>query len=88
MAGFVIAVIAGVLPLILGMSGLSRPRVVVGIGGLLAVVCVFALAARRTDSNEVPLWFVAGLVILLYVIWCGGLWLGVRVRRMRQATPG
>jgi hypothetical protein len=27
-------------------------------------------------------------VVLLYAIWCGGLWLGVRFRRMRHATPG
>ena len=88
MAGFVIAVSAAVLPFALGISGLGRPRAVVGIGGVLAVGWVFALAAKRTDSSDVPLWFVAGLVILLYAIWCGGLWLGVRVRRMRQATPG
>jgi hypothetical protein len=88
MAGFVIAVVACFLPFVLGMSGLGRPRAVVGIGGLLAVGWVFALAAKRTDSNEVPLWFVGGLVILLYAIWCGGLWLGVRLRRIRQATPG
>ena len=88
MAGFVIALVACLLPFALGMSGLGRPRAVLVIGGLLAVGWVFALAAKRTDSNEVPLWFVAGLVILLYGIWCGGLWLGVRLRRMRQATPG
>jgi uncharacterized membrane protein len=88
MAGFVIAVVAGVLPFVLGMSGLGRPRVVVGVGGMLAVICLFALAARRTDSDVVPLWFVGGLVILLYTIWCGGLWLGVRLRRVRRATPG
>jgi hypothetical protein len=28
------------------------------------------------------------MVVLLYAIWCGGLWLGVRFRRMRRATPG
>jgi hypothetical protein len=88
MAGFVIAVVAGLLPFALGMSGLGRPRVVVGVGGMLAVGCVFALAAKRTDSNDVPLWFVGGLVMLLYAIWCGGLWLGVRLRRIRHATPG
>ena len=83
-----IAALAGMLPFLFGISGLARPRVVVGVGGMLAVGCVFALAANRTDSNEVPLWFVGGLVILLYAIWCGGLWLGVRVRRMRRASPG
>jgi hypothetical protein len=55
---------------------------------MLAVGWVFALAAKRSDANEVPLWFVGGLVILLYAIWCGGLWLGVRIRRIRHATPG
>jgi hypothetical protein len=87
-AGFVIAVVGGVLPFALGLSGLGRPRAVVGIGGIVAVGWVFALAAKRTGSNQVPLWFVGGLVMLLYAIWCGGLWLGVRLRRMRQATPG
>jgi hypothetical protein len=88
MAGFVIAVVAGVLPFVLGMLGLGRPRVVAGVGGVLAVGWVLSLAARRTDSNEVPLWFIGGLVLLLYAIWCGGLWLGVRLRRIRGATPG
>ena len=88
MAGFVIAGVAGLLPFALGMSGLGRPRVVVGVGGMLAIGWVFALAAKRSDATEVPLWFVGGLVILLYAIWCGGLWLGVRIRRIRRATPG
>jgi hypothetical protein len=88
MAGFVIAGVAGLLPFVLGMSGLGRPRVVVGVGGMLAIGWVFALLAKRTEANEVPLWFVGGLVILLYAIWCGGLWLGVRIRRIRHATPG
>ena len=88
MAGFVIAGVAGLLPFALGMSGLGRPRVVIGVGGMLAIGWVFALAAKRSDATEVPLWFVGGLVILLYAIWCGGLWLGVRIRRIRRATPG
>jgi hypothetical protein len=88
MAGFVIAILAAILPLLLGMFGLGRPRVVVGIGGVLAVGWVFSLAAKRTEPSDVPLWFVCGLVLLLYAIWCGGLWLGVRLRRMRGATPG
>jgi hypothetical protein len=88
MAGFVIAGVAGLLPFALGMSGLGRPRVVVGVGGMLAVGWVFALAAKRSETTQVPLWFVGGLVILLYAIWCGGLWLGVRIRRIRRATPG
>jgi hypothetical protein len=88
MAGFVIAGVAGLLPFALGMSGLGRPRMVVGVGGMLAVGWVFALAAKRSETTQVPLWFVGGLVILLYAIWCGGLWLGVRIRRIRRATPG
>jgi hypothetical protein len=87
-AGFVIAAVAGLLPFALGISGLGRPRVVVGVGGMLAIGWVFALAAKRSDAIAVPLWFVGGLVMLLYAIWCGGLWLGVRIRRIRHATPG
>jgi len=89
MAGFVIAVVAGVLPFVIGTFGLGRPRVVLGIGGVIAFGWVIALAAQRPPTpRPVPLWFVVGLVALLYAIWCCGLWLGVRYRRMRQATPG
>jgi hypothetical protein len=35
-----------------------------------------------------PFWFGAGLVALLYVIWCGGFLLGARLRRMRRGSPG
>jgi hypothetical protein len=89
MAGFLIAIVACLLPFAFGALGLGRPRVVIGIGGVLAFGWVISLAAKRpTDANEVPLWFVAGLVLLLYAIWCGGLWLGLRLRRIRRATPG
>ena len=88
MAGFIIAVVACTLPFVLGMLGLGRPRVVIGVGGVLAVGCLFSLAAKRPDSDAVPLWFVCGLVLLLYGIWCGGLLLGLRLRRLRRATPG
>jgi hypothetical protein len=93
MAGFVIAVVAGVIPLAFGMSGLGRPRVILLVGGLLGVgwiaTTAAAEAAHPPDYPETPpLWFFAGLVVLLYAIWCGGLWLGVRLRRMRHATPG
>src|SRR3954451_5676178 len=99
MAGFVIAVVAGLLPLVIGMLGLGRARVGVGIGGGAGVVVVIggvrgfgglvaAAAQREPSAEEPPLWFFAGLVMLLYAIWCGGLWLGVRLRRMRRATPG
>jgi hypothetical protein len=89
-AGFLIAVIASLLSFALGALGLGRPRAVLGVGGLLAGGWVISLAAKRpADTNDVlPLWFVTGLVLLLYGIWCGGLWLGVRLRRIRRATPG
>jgi hypothetical protein len=89
MAGYVIATIACVLPFALGASGLGRPRVVVGVGGLLAAAWLIAGASQGAPTrDQVPLWFFAGLVVLLYAIWCGGLWLGVRLRRIRRATPG
>jgi hypothetical protein len=89
MAGFLIAVIAAGLPFALGMFGLGRPRAVILVGGVIAFACVAALAAQRPPTPEpIPLWFVAGLIGLLYAIWCGGLWLGVRFRRVRRATPG
>jgi cytochrome c oxidase assembly factor CtaG len=92
MAGYLIAVVAFALPFLLGLTGLGRPRVTLGVGGVLAVGWVISLASsRQTDANGngiVPLWFLAGLVALLFAIWCGGLWLGMRLRRMRHATPG
>jgi hypothetical protein len=91
-AGYLIAVVAFFLPFAFGAVGLGRPRIVLSVGGALAVVWVVSLAANRTtDANGddfIPLWFLAGLVVLLYAIWCGGLWLGLRLRRMRRATPG
>jgi hypothetical protein len=89
MAGFLIAVVAGALPFVLGTFGLGRARVVLVVGGIVAFGWVIALAADKpTEPRAVPLWFVAGLVALLYAIWCGGLWLGLRFRRIRRATPG
>jgi hypothetical protein len=88
MAGFVIAVLAALLPFGLGALGLGRVRVMI-VGGALGFAWLVALAAKRSsDTNEVPFWYVGGMVILLYAIWCGGLWLGAHFRRMRQATPG
>ena len=58
--GYLIAGIAFALPLFFGVTGLGRPRFVVGTGGVLAA---------------------ASVAVLLYVIWCGGLWLGLRLRR-------
>ena len=92
MAGFLIAVVAFALPFALASIGVGRPRVVLGVGGLLAVGWVISLAENRaTDAKGnafIPLWFLAGLVILLYAIWCGGLWLGLRLRRIRRAPRG
>jgi hypothetical protein len=88
MAGFVIAVVACLLPFALGVLGLGRARIMI-VGGVLAFAWIVALGARRTsETNEVPLWYVGGMVVLLYAIWCGGLWLGARLRRIRRATPG
>jgi hypothetical protein len=86
MAGFAIAVTACLLPFVLGALGLGRTRVVV-IGGVLGFVWIASMAISRART-EPPLWFGIGLVLLLYAIWCGGLWLGARLRRIRRATPG
>jgi hypothetical protein len=88
MAGFLIASITGLLPFVVGRFRLGRPWVVVAVGSVLAFGWLVALAAKPGGANEVPLWYVSGMVILLYAIWCGGLWLGLRLRRMRQARPG
>ena len=88
MAGFLIAVVACALPFALGAVGLPRTRVAVT-GGVLAFAWIVAMAASHgTAAEEPPLWLGIGLILLLYGIWCGGLWLGVRVRRIRRATPG
>jgi hypothetical protein len=87
-AGFVIAVVAALLPFVLGALGLGRIRIMV-IGGALALAWLVALASKpASDTNAVPFWYLGGMVILLYGIWCGGLWLGAHFRRIRQATPG
>jgi hypothetical protein len=89
MAGFLIASIAGLLPFVLGRFRLGRPHIVATVGAVLALGWLIALASKPPSATtEVPLWYVAGLVVLLYAIWCGGLWLGVRLRRIRRATPG
>ncbi len=92
MAGFLIAIVAFALPFGFGALGVGRPRVVLSVGGVLAVGWVISLAANRaTDTNGeafIPLWFLGGLVCLLYAIWCGGLWLGLRLRRIRRAAAG
>ena len=92
MAGYLIGVVAFALPFALGFAGIGRSNIVLGVGGVLAVCWVISLAENRATDTKgnafIPLWFLAGLVVLLYAIWCGGLWLGLRLRRMRRATPG
>jgi hypothetical protein len=88
MAGYVIAVVAFALPFVFGLTRIARPRLVLGVGAVLAFGWLVSLAAVRAQDVEagnpsLPLWFLAGLVVLLYLIWCGGLWLGIRVRRVR-----
>jgi hypothetical protein len=87
MAGYLIAVIAFALPLSVGAAGLARPRVVLGLGGLMACGWAVALVTGRAEDGQghhiVPVWFLASLVAILYVLWCGGLWLGLRLRRAR-----
>ena len=89
MAGYAIAALSFALPLALGATGLGRPRVVLTAGGALAFACIVALVAGRAENASgqklVPLWFLAGLVVLLYLLWCGGLWLGLRLRRTRAS---
>jgi hypothetical protein len=88
MAGYLIAAGAFVLPYLLAATGLGRPRTVLVAGAVLALASVASLAATRVVEEHghglVPVWFLAGLVALLYVIWCGGLVLGVRLRRARS----
>jgi hypothetical protein len=87
MAGFVIAFLTAVLPFVLGALGLGRTRMLV-IGGVLALAWVASMASADRVGEEPPLWYGIGLVLLLYGIWCGGLWLGVWLRRIRRAAPG
>jgi len=85
--GYLIAVIAFALAFAFGVTGLGRPRLVIGVGAALSIGWVISLAADRESDMHgnpfVPLWFLGGLVLLLYGIWCGGLWLGLRLRRSR-----
>jgi hypothetical protein len=86
-AGYLIAVIAFALPLVVGATGLGRPRVVIGLGFVVACGWSISLVAGRAEDGQghhiVPVWFLASLVAILYVLWCGGLWVGVRLRNAR-----
>jgi hypothetical protein len=82
--GYVIAVVTFALAFTFGTIRFVRPKLVLGVGAALAVGWTAALAAGT--SEVIPLWYVAGLVLLLYGIWCGGLWLGLRFRRMRAGV--
>jgi hypothetical protein len=88
MAGYLIASTAFAVAFLLGATGLGRPRIVLAVGGVLALGWLAALAAREAQDarahEALPVWLLAGLVGLLYVIWCGGLWLGLRLRRVRS----
>jgi hypothetical protein len=87
--GYLIAVIAFALPLSFGATGVGRPRVVVGLGAVVACGWAIALVTGRAHDGQghhlVPIWFLAGLVAILYGLWCGGLWLGMRLRKARAA---
>jgi hypothetical protein len=90
--GYVIAVVTFALAFGFGTIRFVRPKLVLGVGAILAAGWAIALAAGTGEDPAgnavIPLWYVAGLVALLYAIWCGGLWLGVRFGRIRRATPG
>jgi hypothetical protein len=88
-AGYLIASTTALVAFVLGATGAGRPRVVLGVGAVLAfgwVISVAVVRAREIEAGHdvLPLWLFAGLVGLLYVIWCGGLWLGLRLRRARS----
>jgi type VI protein secretion system component VasK len=86
-AGYLIAVIAFSIPLAFGATGFGRPRMVIGLGAVMASIWAVALVTGRAQDGQgnqiAPVWFLAGLVALLYVLWCGGLWLGLRLRKVR-----
>ena len=87
MAGYLIAVTAFALPLAFGATGLGRPRLLIGLGAVVACGWAVTLVTGRAQDGQgrqiVPAWFLAGLAAVLYVLWCGGLWLGLRLRNVR-----
>jgi len=87
-AGYLIASVAFTLPFLFGLTGVGRSGIVLGTGAVLGLGWFLALVAdqpqNRDGSTILPLWLVAGLVGLLFVIWCGGLWVGLRLRRARS----
>jgi biotin transporter BioY len=88
-AGYLIAAATFVFPLFFGASGLGRPRLVLTAGMILAFCLIVVLTTGQVQDGQghklVPLWFLAGLVALLYAIWCGGLWVGLRLRHTRPS---
>lgn len=88
MAGYLIASIAFALAFCLGATGARRPRAVLLLGAVFGVAWLGLAAANRQEDVDkgydvLPFWLLIGLVLLLYLIWCGGLWLGLRLRRAR-----
>jgi hypothetical protein len=86
-AGYLISALAFALPLVFGATGIGRPRLVTVLGAALACTWAVALVAGRAQDGQghhvVPVWFLMGLAALLYALWCGGLWLGTRLRKAR-----
>ena len=87
MAGYLIAVIAFMIPLALGATRIGRPRIVIGVGVFMSSLWAVALVADRAQDGQgthlVPVCFVVGLATLLCALWCGGFWLGLRLRKVR-----
>ncbi|HEX9598822.1 MAG TPA: hypothetical protein VF963_05555 [Gaiellaceae bacterium] len=87
MAGYLTAVIAFTIPLALGATRIGRPRIVIGLGVFMGSLWAAALVAGRAQDGQgnhlVPVWFPVGLAVLLCALWCGGFWLGLRLRKVR-----
>jgi type VI protein secretion system component VasK len=85
--GYVIAVIAFLIPFGVIVTRIGRPVSTLAVGALLAVGWLVALTlgeGNKVGGKDIaPLWFLVGLVLFLYAIWCGGVLLAVRLRRLR-----